>query len=125
MGDVGSGFIGFALAAGALLTTRHGPTTLWTWLVLNGVFVADATVTLLRRLLRRQRIDEAHREHLYQRLSRHWRSHRAVTLCAIAVNLLWCLPWAVATGRVPDFGAAFAAVALGPLFVATVSLGSE
>jgi Fuc2NAc and GlcNAc transferase len=115
MGDVGSGFIGFALAAGALLTTHRGPTTLWTWLVLNGIFVADATVTLVVRLVRGQRIYEAHREHLYQRLSQRWQSHRTVTLTAVAVNLLWCLPWAVATVRTPDLGAVYAAVGLGPL----------
>jgi len=125
MGDVGSGFVGFALAAGALLTARHAPTTLWTWLVLNGVFVADATVTLVVRLVRGQRIYEAHREHLYQRLSRRWQSHRTVTLTAIAVNLLWCLPWAVATVRVPDLGAAFAAAALGPLFMVVAMFARE
>jgi Fuc2NAc and GlcNAc transferase len=125
MGDVGSGFIGFALAAGALLTARHGPTTLWTWLVLNGVFVADATVTLLVRLVRRERVYEAHRQHLYQRLSRRWRSHRTVTMCVVAVNLLWCLPWAFATVRVPDLGAVFTAVGLGPLLAIVVLRGGE
>jgi Fuc2NAc and GlcNAc transferase len=118
MGDVGSGFIGFALVAAALLTSAHGPTTIWTWLVLNGLFVADATTTLLVRLIRGQRIHEAHAGHIYQRLGRRWGSHRPVTILYCAANLLWSLPWAVATVKLPAAGAILAALALGPLFIA-------
>jgi Fuc2NAc and GlcNAc transferase len=118
MGDVGSGFIGFALVAAAFLTSGHGPTTIWTWLVLNGLFIADATTTLLARLIRGQRIHEAHCSHIYQRLCRRWESHRAVTICYCVINLLWCLPWAVATVRLPAAGPMLAAAALVPLFLA-------
>jgi Fuc2NAc and GlcNAc transferase len=118
MGDVGSGFIGFALIAAALLTSTHGPTTIWTWVVLNGLFLADATVTLWVRLVRGQRIHEAHSSHIYQQLARRWGSHRNVTILYCAINLLWSLPWAVATVRLPAAGPALAASALVPLFLA-------
>jgi len=58
------------------------------------VFVTDATLTLVRRLLLREHIFEAHRRHAYQRLSRRWGSHRRVTLAFIAVNVIWLLPLA-------------------------------
>ena len=122
MGDVGSGFVGFALVAAAFLTSGHGPTTIWTWLVLNGLFIADATTTLLARLIRGQRIHEAHCSHIYQRLSRRWGSHRSVTIFYCVVNLVWSLPWAVATVKLPAAGPALAASALVPLFLAA-SLG--
>jgi Fuc2NAc and GlcNAc transferase len=124
MGDAGSGFIGFALAAAALLPPHHGAPTLWTWVILNGLFVADATVTLITRLLHGQRVYEAHRSHLYQRLSRRWRSHRSVTVAAIAVNLLWCLPWAVASVRWPTAGPLLTAATLAPLCLLAVSGGA-
>ena len=92
--------------------------------VLNGVFFADATVTLIVRLLDGQRVYEAHRLHLYQRLSRRWQSHRAVTLCAAGVNLVWCLPWAVATSKFQDSGPAFAVAALAPLLIAAAIGGA-
>jgi glycosyltransferase WbpL len=101
MGDVGSGFVGFALAAGALTATRHGITNPWTWVVLDSLFAADASVTVITRLLRGQRIYEAHRLHVYQRLARRWSSHGRVTTLYTIVNLIWCLPWAIATTHWP------------------------
>lgn len=125
MGDVGSGFVGFALAAGAFLTTSTGRTVnLWTWVVLNGLFFADATATLVTRLLRGQRVYEAHRLHAYQRWARRWRSHRAVTLVYTAINICWCLPWAVATVRTPAFGPILTAAALAPLFLIAMAAGA-
>jgi len=69
------------------------------WLVLLAGFISDASYTLLRRLLRSERITQAHREHLYQRLSRRWHSHLAVDLALLAVIALWLFPlaWAVLT----------------------------
>jgi len=95
MGDVGSGFLGFAVAAGAVLTARHGPISLWTWLVLNGSFVSDATTTLLMRLAHRQRAYEAHRSHAYQRRpgdgTRIWQSleYSGRSICSGAFHGLW------------------------------------
>jgi len=124
MGDVASGFLGFAIAACAVLTMRDGPLTLWTWIVLHGVFLADATTTLLVRLARGERIYQAHRLHAYQRLSRRWRSHRNVTLLCWAVNLGWLLPLAALTVAYPDAGVFVAAVALPPLFAAAAIVGA-
>ena len=125
MGDVGSGFIGFALAAGAFLTSTSGSSVnLWTWVVLNGLFFADSTTTLLTRLLRGQRVYEAHRLHAYQRWSRRWGSHRAVTILYSAINLVWCLPWAVATVKSPAMGPILTAAALVPLFVVAMAAGA-
>jgi Fuc2NAc and GlcNAc transferase len=124
MGDVGSGFIGFAIAAGALLTAHQGLLSVWTWIILHGLFIADATVTVLVRLFQGQHLSEAHSLHLYQRLARRRRSHRIVTLGALALNLLWCLPWATATIIWPTAQASIAAIALVPLFVAAVLGGA-
>ena len=124
MGDVGSRFIGFGLAAGALSTSGHGRVSLWTWLLLNGLFVADATVTLLTRLFQGQRIYEAHRLHVYQRLARRWSSHGRVAAAYMSINLIWCLPWAMATTRWPGNAPALAAAGLVPLCLAAIVVGA-
>jgi UDP-N-acetylmuramyl pentapeptide phosphotransferase/UDP-N-acetylglucosamine-1-phosphate transferase len=69
MGDVGSAFLGFLLAAFGILGEREGVSFL-TIPILLGPFLFDATYTLLRRLLRGENIFQAHRSHLYQRLVR-------------------------------------------------------
>jgi Fuc2NAc and GlcNAc transferase len=124
MGDVGSGFIGFALAVGALSTSGHGRMSLWTWLMLNGLFVTDATATLLTRLFRGDRIYEAHRLHVYQRLARRWSSHGLVVAVYMGINLIWCLPWAIATTRWPENAPVLALAALVPLCLVAIVEGA-
>ncbi|TVO60255.1 MraY family glycosyltransferase [Denitromonas ohlonensis] len=98
MGDAGSGFIGLMLAGIMLWLSQFGGKIAAAWLVLIATFVTDASVTLMRRLLRGQRVWEAHRSHAYQRLSRHIGSHVRVTFLYIAVNVFWLGPLSVLTG---------------------------
>lgn len=102
MGDAGSGFLGLMFGALSIHAAVAHPVLLWSWLVVLGVFVVDATTTLLRRLLRGERIYEAHRSHAYQHASREFGTHRPVTLAVAGINLLWLLPWglAIAAGQV-------------------------
>jgi Fuc2NAc and GlcNAc transferase len=102
MGDAGSGFLGLMLGAFSLQAAMVRPALFWCWLVLLGVFIVDATVTLIRRLLRGERVYEAHRSHAYQHASRKFGAHRPVTLAVAALNIFWLLPWAmaIASGRV-------------------------
>ncbi|MCB1937601.1 MAG: glycosyltransferase family 4 protein [Rhodocyclaceae bacterium] len=98
MGDAGSGFLGIVLGVLSLQAGAVSPALFWSWVILLGVFIVDATYTLLRRLLRGERVYEAHRSHAYQHASRRFASHRTVTLGVVAINVLWLLPWAVAVG---------------------------
>jgi Fuc2NAc and GlcNAc transferase len=88
MGDVGSGFLGYAFAVLAFTATDITRTSLAAWLVLGGVFAVDATFTLIRRVMRGERWFAAHRSHAYQRASRYFESHRTVTVLVIAINLM-------------------------------------
>lgn len=67
MGDAGSIPLGFLAAALGLAGWREGLWPLWFPAAVFASFVLDATVTLLRRLLRGERIWRAHRSHYYQR----------------------------------------------------------
>jgi Fuc2NAc and GlcNAc transferase len=124
MGDVGSGFLGLALAICALQTSLEGTVNLWTWIVLHGLFVSDSTVTLLVRIGRRERIYEAHRQHTYQRLSRRWKSHRKVLLLFTGINLFWLLPIAILTVRNPGYGLSLTLIGLAPLCIAALVAGA-
>lgn len=124
MGDVGSGYLGYSLGALALWTVVQGWLTPWVWLILGGLFLADATVTLLVRARSRAAVTEAHRSHAYQRLSRHWGSHSSVTLACAAINLFWLAPWAIVATLWPQFAAACAVLAVSPLFAIAARLGA-
>jgi Fuc2NAc and GlcNAc transferase len=92
MGDVGSGFFGFLLAAIAALTVMQGLLGIPVWLILWGTFIADTGVTLARRMLRGEQWWNAHRTHAYQRLSRRFGSHAKSALLYAAINVLVLAP---------------------------------
>ena len=124
MGDVGSTFLGFILLAVAALSVRSGALPWQTWPLLGALFITDATITLLRRVLRGERWYQAHRSHAYQRLARRAGSHLPVTLGAAALNLLWVLPWTAAF-VLHAVSPEFAALAVyGPLIVMALKSGA-
>lgn len=123
MGDVGSAFLGYVFAVLAL-GLSSGALNLWVWLILLGVFVVDATYTLLRRLLRGERVYQAHRSHAYQRAARRWGSHKKVTVATAGINVFWLLPLAGVAAAYPDWGVVVLAVAWLPLLGVAVALGA-
>jgi len=115
LGDVGSSFIGFLLGILALLTMKHGSLTVWTWLILLGVFAVDATFTLLVRYISGQRWFEGHASHAYQNAARQYKSHAKVTISIIVINCLWLAPLALLSVQRPEFGFLLCIIALTPL----------
>ncbi|UMY52318.1 glycosyltransferase family 4 protein [Pseudomonas azotoformans] len=98
MGDAGSGFLGVTLGIFSLQAAWTSPSLVWIWLILMGVFVVDATFTLVRRLVRGDKVYEAHRSHAYQYASRQFGRHLPVTLTVGLVNVVWLLPVALCVG---------------------------
>jgi len=123
MGDIASGFLGFLFGALVVLT-QDSVLNIWVWLILLGVFIIDATVTLLRRLARGDNVFAAHRCHAYQRAARLFKSHRSVTLVVGAVNLFWLLPLAAFTAANPSWGAAVTVIAWLPIVGVAEWLGA-
>lgn len=95
MGDAGSGFLGVVLGVISIQAAWVSSQLLWAWLILLGVFIVDATFTLIRRLLRGDKVYEAHRSHAYQFASRKSGRHLPVTLGVLVINLVWLLPVAL------------------------------
>ena len=117
MGDSGSGFLGFILAVLAIATSKTGHLTIWTWMILLGIFIVDATITLIRRIFEGQRWYEAHRSHAYQHASQQWGSHRKVTISVLIINIVWLLPLAWLATIKPIWGALLLLVAYLPLLL--------
>ena len=99
MGDAGSGFVGLMLGGLSIYGAWLDSQLIWAWLILLGVFVVDATVTLVRRVLRGDKFYKPHRSHAYQYASRKCGSHIPVTLGVGVINLFWLLPLAVAVSQ--------------------------
>lgn len=68
LGDAGSIPLGFLAGALGYWGWRDGIWPIWFPAQLFSPFIADASVTLARRLLRGEKIWQAHREHYYQRM---------------------------------------------------------
>jgi Fuc2NAc and GlcNAc transferase len=124
MGDVGSGFLGYAIAVFAIEFSRTGAVNIYAWLILGGVFLTDATLTLFRRLLRGERVYQAHRTHAYQWTARRWKSHGRVTTAVILVDVFWLLPCAALAMRFTALAPWICALALVPLGAAALWGGS-
>jgi len=122
MGDVGSGYLGYLVASIAIVAAHDDPVAWLVWLILGGVFFVDATLTLVRRWIRRERVYEAHRSHAYQWLARRW-GHRRVTVAVLLVNTLWLLPCAWLAAVNPAHAAWIALVALTPLVLVAFGAG--
>lgn len=112
LGDVGSVSLGFLLGWLLLRTAAEGH-----WapaLILPAYYLADASLTLARRALRRAPIWRAHREHFYQRAVQGGLSHARVSgyvaLCNVALVAFAMLAvagqlgWALAASALTTLG---------------------
>ncbi len=82
MGDVGSVPLGFLAALFGFHGWWSGAWPAWFPPLVFSVFIVDATVTLLRRGLRGEKVWLPHREHFYQRLIQSGWSHRHLAVAA-------------------------------------------
>lgn len=95
MGDVGSSFLGIILGALSIQAAWLSIPLFVAWLIMLGVFIVDTTWTLIHRILRKQKIYEAHRCHAYQFASRILGKHWPVSIGVLMINFIWLLPIAI------------------------------
>lgn len=88
MGDVGSTLLGFTVAVMAIYHQNDHISSVWVWLILTSVFWFDATVTLFRRFINKEKLSEAHRKHAYQRAVQSGFSHQQTTIGLILLNVV-------------------------------------
>lgn len=88
MGDVGSTLLGYNIAIFTIYYANQEATNFWVWIILFALFWFDATLTLIRRKLNKEKLSQAHKKHAYQRLTQAGWSHYKVTNYSIGLNLL-------------------------------------
>ncbi|MCT7590669.1 MraY family glycosyltransferase [Aliarcobacter butzleri] len=88
MGDVGSTLLGYNIAIFTIYYANQEATNFWIWIILFGVYWFDATLTLVRRKLNKEKLSQAHKKHAYQRLTQSGWSHYKVTNYSIGLNIL-------------------------------------
>lgn len=124
IGDVGSGFIGIMIGALSIQAAHTAPQLGWSWVILMGVFIVDATVTLIRRALRRERLYVAHRSHAYQHVAIRVGRHTPVSIGVGLINLFWLFPIALLVAHETIDGFSGVLIAYAPLVIAAVLLGA-
>jgi len=112
LGDVGSIPLGF-LCAWILLSLAGAGLGVAAF-IHSLAFFADATLTLFKRLLRREKIWQPHRQHFYQQAVQRGLSHRQTTLGAVVANLglIGLALWSTQDQEVPALAASFGVTAL-------------
>lgn len=88
MGDVGSIPLGFLAGALGILGLQRGVWPWWFAVVVFAPFVVDASLTLLRRVLKGERFWKPHRSHYYQRLVLMGWGHRRTALAEYALMMV-------------------------------------
>jgi len=120
LGDVGSIPLGFLAGALGLVGWRNDVWPLWFPVLVFAPFIADATITLVKRLLRAQRVWQAHREHYYQRMVLMGLGHRRTAWIGYAVMVFCGLAALMGRNQAPELQAAVflgASAALGAMAV--------
>jgi UDP-N-acetylmuramyl pentapeptide phosphotransferase/UDP-N-acetylglucosamine-1-phosphate transferase len=118
MGDAGSVPLGFLAALFGAIGWRAGYWDLVFPVLVFAPFVVDATVTLMHRLMRGERVWQAHRSHYYQRLIQLGAGHRRTAL--LEYTLMASMAAAALAGRATGHTTAAAAASAAVL----VALGA-
>ena len=107
LGDVGSIPLGFLAGALGVVGWRNDVWPLWFPLLVFGPFIGDATLTLLKRALRRERVWRAHTRALLPAAScRMGLGHRGAALIGYAAMLLCAAAALFGRQQAPELQAA-------------------
>ena len=97
MGDVGSCTLGFTIGGLILIGYLQHALSIYIGLILLSAFITDATLTLLSRIINREKWYQAHCCHAYQRYLQMGHTHRqlAIIFTCFGVVVLWPLTYLV------------------------------
>ncbi len=118
MGDAGSIPTGFLMGAIAIETSASDFLPAAAWIIIFSPFLTDSLGTLIFRLIRLENIFKSHSSHMYQRLARHWKSHKRVVFIMAIFQFLWCAPLAYFVTIYDDYDIYLVTLTYVPLFLA-------
>jgi len=123
LGDAGSSFFSYTIAALILGSIWSDGMSLWTWMILLGYFLVDTTTTLLIRVVTVKKWYRAHRSHAYQNLARIWDDHLKVVRLVLLIEVLWLFPLAMLSVWMHQIAPLITVVAFLPIVVFSVRNG--
>ncbi len=88
MGDIGASSLGFLVAAMSLWADKENIFPIFASIIVFSPFIIDATVTIILRLMRKERVWKAHNKHYYQRLVKIGLGHKNTVLCEYGLMLI-------------------------------------
>lgn len=117
MGDVGSCVLGFLFGLLAVISDSLGAIPVSIWCILLSFFICDATFTLLKRILGREKWYSAHCSHAYQRLVQMGMSHRKILSIIFILNIVVVWPTAYLAYNMQTYSIYFSAGIVGLMFL--------
>ena len=124
MGDTGSVSIGCIFAFFIFYSASESIISIYTWLILLSVFIADASYTLAVRVVTKKNITKAHLTHAFHMLASRKNSHKYVTKLLISINLFWVLPLALLSNAYMDYHVIITILVYLPLFIYLIKIGA-
>lgn len=114
MGDVGSGYLGFILGVLLLQAAETDLAIGCAGLIAFAVFVVDASLTLVQRILSGQKFYQAHCSHAYQHAAKRY-GHLNVLVVVCGINILYLFPLAMLASAYPQHAWMYLLIAYLPL----------
>ena len=88
MGDSGSTTLGFILAVLGIYFHNNETLNFLFWIFLTALFWFDATITLIRRIINKEKLSNPHKNHTYQRAIQGGFSHLKILILGLGINIL-------------------------------------
>jgi UDP-N-acetylmuramyl pentapeptide phosphotransferase/UDP-N-acetylglucosamine-1-phosphate transferase len=89
MGDIGSTQLGYIFVILSIYFNNNLEFNFVGFLILGSLFWFDATITLYRRWRNHEKLSEAHKKHVYQRINQFGYSHQKTIIISIFINLIF------------------------------------
>ncbi|HBX27134.1 MAG TPA: glycosyl transferase family 4, partial [Gammaproteobacteria bacterium] len=124
MGDTGSVSIGCIFSFFIFYSASESVISIYTWLILLSVFIADASYTLTVRIATKKNIAKPHLRHAFHILATSKNSHKYVNRVLIITNLCWILPLALLSNAYMDYHVIITFVAYLPLLIFLIKIGA-
>ena len=124
MGDTGSISVGCILSFFIFYSASESILSIYTWLILLSVFVADSSYTLLVRIVTKKNIFKPHLTHAFHKITIKENSHLFTVKKMILINLFWALPMSFLSNIYSDYHIVIAIAAYLPLLFILIKIGA-
>jgi Fuc2NAc and GlcNAc transferase len=114
LGDIGSTFFGFTFFSLGVRSLMYSNQLIYSFIIIMSFFWIDATLTLVFRFFRGQKIFKAHKEHAFQKAALifgHWK----VSCFIIVTTIFWLNPMAKLTIQNIDNAFIYSVISILPI----------